>query len=66
MDAGDTLKITGSNVGIGARNKMVIRSRGGIFTSDITSISSGNSPLIPTSLSGLFNKIVENLLFDIV
>jgi len=65
MDAGDTLKMTGANVGIGARNKMVIRSTGGIYQSDTTIISTSAS-LIPTSLNDLFNKLVENLLFDIV
>jgi hypothetical protein len=65
MDAGDTLKMTGANVGLGARNKMVIRSTGGIFQSDTTMISTSTS-LIPTSLGDLFNKLVENLLFDIV
>lgn len=65
IDAGDTLKVTGANVGIGARNKMVIRANGGIYQSDTTMISTSAS-LIPTSLNDLFNKIVENLLFDLV
>jgi len=65
IDSGDTLKMTGANVGIGARNKMVLRSVGGIYQSNTVMIST-NASLIPTSLKDLFDKIVENLLFDLV
>lgn len=64
IDASDTLKLTGANLGIGARNKMVLRSEGGIYQSSTVMIST-NASLIPTSLKDLFSKIVENLLFDL-
>jgi len=69
IDANDTLRMTGSVVAVGARTKLVLHSKGATYirsTGGETYITDTNTKLIPTSLSDLFDKLIENLFPSVV
>lgn len=69
IDAKDTLNLTGSVVAIGARTKLLLHSKGSTYiksTGGETYIVDTNTKLIPTSLSDLFDKLIENLFPSVI
>ena len=69
IEANDTLKMSASIVAIGARTKMILHSRGSTFIKSSggdTYITDSNSKLIPTSLTELFDKIIDTMFPSIV
>lgn len=66
IEAADTVRICASNIAIGAKNKLILSSKGPTYlrgTGGVTIIEP-RSKLIPTSLGELVDKIIETILPD--
>jgi uncharacterized protein (DUF2345 family) len=63
LEAGDTIKLDGSVVAIGARNKMVLRSPGPIYMNSGAGISivEPKSSLVPKNLLQVVQSLATNL-----
>lgn len=65
IEAGDSIKLNASNISIGARNKLLLASKGPIYmkgTGGVTIIEPKSS-LIPTSLGDFVDKLIETSVF---
>lgn len=65
IEAGDSVRINAANVAIGARNKLILASKGPIYmkgTGGVTIIEP-KSALIPTSLGEFVDKLIETVVF---
>jgi len=66
IEAADTVRICAANIAIGAKNKLIISSKGPTYirgTGGVTIIEP-RAKLIPTSLNELVEKIIETILPD--
>lgn len=66
IDSNDTIKLDGSVIGIGARTKMILNSKGPIFMRGIggVTIVEPKQKLIPTNLSDVLNIMMSTLFPD--
>lgn len=66
IDSNDTIKLSGSVVGIGARTRMLIHSKGPIYMKGNggVTIVEPKQKLIPTSLSDVLNTMMSTLFPD--
>ena len=65
IEAADSVKINAANVAIGARNKLLLASKGAIYmkgTGGVTIIEP-KAALIPTNLGDFVDKIIETVVF---
>jgi hypothetical protein len=65
IEAGDSIKLNAANIAIGARNKLVLASKGPIYirgTGGVTIIEP-RATVIPTSLGDFVDKLIETLIF---
>jgi len=65
IEAQDSVKINAANVAIGARNKLLLASKGAIYmkgTGGVTIIEP-KSALIPTNLGEFVDKLIETVVF---
>jgi hypothetical protein len=65
IEAGDNIKLTASNISIGARNKLMLASKGAIWMKGTggVNIIEPKSSLIPTSLGDFVDKLIETTVF---
>lgn len=65
ISAADSIKINAANIAIGARNKLVIASKGPMYIkgSGGVTIIEPRSTLIPTSLGDVIDKLIETFVF---
>lgn len=65
IEAADSVKINAANIAIGARNKLLLASKGAIYmkgTGGVTIIEP-KAALIPTNLGDFVDKIIETVVF---
>jgi len=65
IEAQDSVKINAANIAIGARNKLLLASKGAIYmkgTGGVTIIEP-KSALIPTNLGDFVDKLIETVVF---
>ncbi len=65
IEAGDSIKLNAANIAIGARNKLLLASKGPIYmkgTGGVTIIEP-KSTLIPTNLGDFVDKLIETVVF---
>ena len=65
IEAQDSVRINAANVAIGARNKLLLASKGAIYMKGIggVTIIEPKSALIPTNLGDFVDKIIETVVF---
>jgi hypothetical protein len=65
IEAGDSVRINAANVAIGARNKLILASKGPIYMKGNggVTIIEPKSALIPTSLGDFVDKLIETVVF---
>ena len=65
IEAGDSVKINAANVAIGARNKLLLASKGALYMRGIggVTIIEPKASLIPTNLGDFVDKIIETVVF---
>jgi len=65
IEAGDSVKINAANVAIGARNKLLLASKGALYMRGIggVTIIEPKTSLIPTNLGDFVDKIIETVVF---
>jgi len=65
IEAQDSVKINAANIAIGARNKLLLASKGAIYMRGIggVTIIEPKTSLIPTNLGDFVDKIIETVVF---
>jgi hypothetical protein len=65
IEAGDSIRLNAANIAIGARNKLILASKGPIYMKGNAGVTiiEPKASLIPTNLGEFVDKLVETLVF---